>query len=367
MSGNQSGLVTIPLENTNKPNDYFKGIFEKYDKDHDGLITVKELSDMIESREYDKDIPDYCVKKIHDLHDVNQDRKLNFDEFMYMIHNPEYSYIFGHYISRYINWIIPPKRIPPSHTVTDGIYEEEYSCNPPAVGMIILSLVEILCFCIDEVVERDSTKYATGPVATVFIYEPHKRYEIWRFFTYMFVHIGVFHLLVNLAVQILLGIPLEMVHKWWRVLVVYFAGVLAGSLATSITDPDVRLAGASGGVYSLITAHNWREMSYPLIQLFVFILVAVSDIGTAIYYRYVLDKVQSAVAGLLVGINVLRNLSVSKTEKVLWWISLTAFVALLAVCIIWNLCWSSYFANYPYQAQVLRNYQQFNATLNNAS
>ncbi|XP_019773049.1 rhomboid-related protein 2 [Dendroctonus ponderosae] len=346
MSGNQSGLVTIPLENTNKPNDYFKGIFEKYDKDHDGLITVKELSDMIESREYDKDIPDYCVKKIHDLHDVNQDRKLNFDEFMYMIHNPEYSYIFGHYISRYINWIIPPKRIPPSHTVTDGIYEEEYSCNPPAVGMIILSLVEILCFCIDEVVERDSTKYATGPVATVFIYEPHKRYEIWRFFTYMFVHIGVFHLLVNLAVQILLGIPLEMVHKWWRVLVVYFAGVLAGSLATSITDPDVRLAGASGGVYSLITAHvasiimNWREMSYPLIQLFVFILVAVSDIGTAIYYRYVLDKVQSigyvahfagAVAGLLVGINVLRNLSVSKTEKVLWWISLTAFVALLAV------------------------------------
>lgn len=65
----------------------------------------------------------------------------------------------------------------------------------------------------------------------------------------------VFHLLVNLAVQILLGIPLEMVHKWWRVLLVYFAGVLAGSLATSITDPDVRLAGASGGVYSLITAH----------------------------------------------------------------------------------------------------------------
>lgn len=56
-------------------------------------------------------------------------------------------------------------------------------------------------------------------------------------------------------VQILLGIPLEMVHKWWRVLVVYFAGVLAGSLATSIADPYVKLAGASGGVYSLITAH----------------------------------------------------------------------------------------------------------------
>lgn len=63
------------------------------------------------------------------------------------------------------------------------------------------------------------------------------------------------HLVVNLAVQILLGVPLEMVHRGWRVLIIYFAGVLAGSLATSIVDPSVMLAGASGGVYALITAH----------------------------------------------------------------------------------------------------------------
>lgn len=36
---------------------------------------------------------------------------------------------------------------------------------------------------------------------------------------------------------------------------IYFAGVLAGSLGTSIVDPTVKLAGASGGVYALITAH----------------------------------------------------------------------------------------------------------------
>lgn len=64
-----------------------------------------------------------------------------------------------------------------------------------------------------------------------------------------------FHLAVNLLVQILLGTPLEMVHRWWRVLWIYLAGVIAGSLGTSIFDPTVRLAGASGGVYSLITAH----------------------------------------------------------------------------------------------------------------
>lgn len=65
----------------------------------------------------------------------------------------------------------------------------------------------------------------------------------------------VVHLMVNMMVQILLGIPLEMVHRWWRVLLVYLAGVIAGSLATSLSDPYVYLAGASGGVYALITAH----------------------------------------------------------------------------------------------------------------
>lgn len=46
-----------------------------------------------------------------------------------------------------------------------------------------------------------------------------------------------------------------MVHRWWRVTLVYLAGVAAGSLATSLTDPKVYLAGASGGVYALIAAH----------------------------------------------------------------------------------------------------------------
>ena len=66
----------------------------------------------------------------------------------------------------------------------------------------------------------------------------------------------------------MLGTPLEMVHRWWRILLIYLSGVLAGSLAVSITDPTVYLAGASGGVYALITAHlanvvaNWSEMEF---------------------------------------------------------------------------------------------------------
>lgn len=110
--------------------------------------------------------------------------------------------------------------------------------------------------------------------AQVFMYEPTKRHQAWRFLTYMFVHIGYLHnlcflynklikrfscryvhIVVNLIFQLLMGIPLEMVHGWWRVSLLYFLGVIAGSLTTSVTDPWVRLAGASGGVYCLMTAH----------------------------------------------------------------------------------------------------------------
>lgn len=71
----------------------------------------------------------------------------------------------------------------------------------------------------------------------------------------MFVHVGIMHIMMNLIIQIFLGVALELVHHWWRVALVYLAGVLAGSMGTSIVNPGIYLAGASGGVYALITAH----------------------------------------------------------------------------------------------------------------
>jgi hypothetical protein len=44
---------------------------------------------------------------------------------------------------------------------------------------------------------------------------------------------------------------------------VYMAGVLAGSLGTSLSDPNTFIAGASGGVYALIAAHLVNTTLYP--------------------------------------------------------------------------------------------------------
>lgn len=75
---------------------------------------------------------------------------------------------------------------------------------------------------------------------------------------------------------------------------VYLAGVVAGSMGTSIANPNIYLAGASGGVYALITAHiatiimNWHEMEYAFIQLFVFVVFCGTDVGFSVY-RHMTD------------------------------------------------------------------------------
>jgi rhomboid-related protein 1/2/3 len=182
-----------------------------------------------------------------------------------------------------------------------------------------------------------------GPAAQLFIYNPWRRFEAWRFVTYMFVHVGVMHIMMNLIVQIFLGIALEIVHCWWRVVLVYLAGVLAGSMGTSLVNPRTFLAGASAGVYALLTAHvatiimNWKEMRYACAQLFVFLVFIITDIGTSID-RHINDPNDSVgyiahlcggIAGLLVGIGVLRNLEQRRFERILWWVAVTIYTFLM--------------------------------------
>ncbi|XP_011259776.1 protein rhomboid isoform X3 [Camponotus floridanus] len=352
--------VTIPLQYNEA---HWKAIFEKYDLDGDGKISLQELKAMICGPEFCNDIPAGVIRTIMRKADLDQSGYLEYPEFIAMIHRKDMQGIFGHLVQRYVQSVIPQR---PSRTMRqtsmgssdypDGLYEDEYSCRPPAIAMIIISIIEIILFMYDVIKHKSLS--VEGPAATLFIYNPHKRYQAWRYLTYMFVHVGIFHLVVNLLVQIMLGIPLEMVHKWWRVLIIYIAGVVAGSLGTSVSDPTVYLAGASGGVYALITAHvatiimNWSQMEFAVLQLLVFLVVTSVDVGQAVYNRYVLDTndqvgyvahLAGAVAGLLVGINILRNLEVQTWEKVVWWASMFTFIGLMTAAILWNVLYTSYY------------------------
>ena len=43
-----------------------------------------------------------------------------------------------------------------------------------------------------------------GPVYIqgVLLFNPHKKQELWRFLTYMFVHSGYFHITFNVLIQV---------------------------------------------------------------------------------------------------------------------------------------------------------------------
>ena len=96
------------------------------------------------------------------------------------------------------------------------------------------------------------------------------RQQIWRYFSYSFVHESASHIAVNAAFELLVGLPLEMTQQTFRIVIVFSTGVLAASLGSSCVDPHDFLAGASGGVYALISAHlaslilNWEEDSLIL-------------------------------------------------------------------------------------------------------
>ena len=56
------------------------------------------------------------------------------------------------------------------------------------------------------------------------IFDPDARSELWRFLTYQYLHAGLPHLLGNVIMQLLIGIPLEMVHGTLRVGIIYTVG-----------------------------------------------------------------------------------------------------------------------------------------------
>ncbi|XP_055305012.1 rhomboid-related protein 2-like [Sitodiplosis mosellana] len=333
-------------------------IFESLDTNNDGRLNIRELKQHIKNLQCR--LPEYLAEHIFRMSDEDSDGALNFEEFYQL--SLRQKWLFSHLVFRYCKMIVPsPNR--PEADETDGAYERSMTVCPPPLTMITFSIVEIIMFLVD-IIYFSEDKYNRKPVgentngpAALFIYNPYRRVEAWRFITYMFVHADVMHIMMNLIIQLFLGVALELVHHWWRVALVYLAGVLAGSMGTSIVSPNIYLAGASGGVYALITAHiatiimNWKEMEYAIVQLFLFLTFCITDFGFTAwrYFNNIYDQVGyvshlcGAIAGLLVGIGVLQNLEVRRWERWLWWCAVTLYFLLMITGISIHIFYDQHF------------------------
>nr|XP_032832085.1 rhomboid-related protein 1-like [Petromyzon marinus] len=171
-----------------------------------------------------------------------------------------------------------------------------YSCRPPALAMLALSVTQVCvyAYCAMRLhawlLQTANPDYLLLPL----VYSPQHRQQLWRLLTYALVHSGLAHVAFNVSLQLLLGVPLEMAHGTVPVLALYLAGVLAGSLVSSVIDMSAPLVGASGGVYALLSAHftnvvlHWSDVSCTAKPLFLAIAVLgmSAEVGRAVWCRF---------------------------------------------------------------------------------
>jgi membrane associated rhomboid family serine protease len=78
--------------------------------------------------------------------------------------------------------------------------------------------------------------------------------EVYRLVTSGFLHASLIHIGFNMLLLFFLGRLLEPALGTWRVLALYFASLLAGSLGALILEPNSLGIGASGAIFGLAGA-----------------------------------------------------------------------------------------------------------------
>lgn len=219
---------------------------------------------------------------------------------------------------------------PSNHSQTHQFYRH------PPFFMVFISLFQLITFVYYALRAEDPiTSIGPVPFGSKLIYNPRRRYEIWRYLTYGVIHAGYWHLIFNLLIQLAVGIPLEIVHEFKAIFIIYIGGIISGSLGNSIADPHSYLAGSSSGCYALIAAHmsnliiNWRTLKdeNPAFKLTSLTLFGLTDMAIAVYERYYkpgsigwhtsyAGHLAGAASGFLLGLMFLKRYRSNRLEQI---------------------------------------------------
>ncbi|MGN8645479.1 rhomboid family intramembrane serine protease [Gracilibacillus sp. HCP3S3_G5_1] len=117
----------------------------------------------------------------------------------------------------------------------------------------ILIVVNIIIFFLLEYIGNGSTNPETlihfGAKYNVGMLDG----EWWRLVTSMFLHIGIFHLAVNMLALYFIGTLVERIYGNIRFIIIYFFAGIAGGMASFAFNPSIA-AGASGALFGLFGA-----------------------------------------------------------------------------------------------------------------
>ena len=194
---------------TNWLDQTFKTMFDEYDSN--GMPTQNLLKFL---RRDSLGLPRQRLNRFIMRLDSNKDGKVTYEEFkLFMINIEPRDMSFAKKVLISLALKTCPDLINsylPGHCEENAIMEEErhklkselaesyldaYSCYPPPIFIPAVLVAQMTSFVIyglkliDENDPRNMLSWATGlPKDSSLIFDPHKRIEIWRFFSYMLIH-----------------------------------------------------------------------------------------------------------------------------------------------------------------------------------
>lgn len=139
-----------------------------------------------------------------------------------------------------------------------------------AVPFIIL--INVLFFLLQQITTTSIEGYSYSFFTYYLALIPHyvKQFELWRLFTYMFLHGGFFHLLINMWGVYLFGSMLEQYMGSKKFLLLYFvSGLFAGMFWILFNWDSLAICvGASGALFGVMVA---AAMLFPDLMIMLLI------------------------------------------------------------------------------------------------
>lgn len=132
-------------------------------------------------------------------------------------------------------------------------------------------------------------------------------YEYWRLLTGGFIHIDIFHLLVNMMALMNIGIMLERLYGKKKYLIILLSGILIGNAFVFVGQGNVLTVGISGGLYALlgslaIYAYDNGWLKQPQFRNQLLFIFSINLLINFMPNISVLGHMGGLLAGLLLGI-----------------------------------------------------------------
>ncbi|KAK6479639.1 rhomboid-related protein 3-like isoform X1 [Huso huso] len=379
VAANAEGDAIEVLESTDvlpmAPEDqHWKTLFDQFDPENSGYISTEQFRSLLNT--HGSELDPHKLAVLLALADSNADGRICYQDFVNLMSNKRSNSFRrailqgsrqrksaalleepGLGISQRLVRHVAFETLP--REMDRKWYYDSYTGCPPPWFIIVVTIVEVAVFVyygllLDRwVLQVSHPLYLRNPL----VYHPQLRVQAWRYLSYIFMHAGIEHLSLNVLLQLLVGVPLEMVHGALRIGFLYISGVLAGSLAVSVADMTAPVVGSSGGVYALVSAHlanivmNWSGMKchFKLLRMGAALLCMSAEFGRAVWLRFYpsvyppcpnpsfVAHLGGVAVGVTLGVVVLRNYEQRLQEQSLWWIFIFVYIVFVLFAVFWNI------------------------------